>query len=119
MKWNSTAKMWQNVCARDLSCTGTIECVKGKMQKMQEMMLEDIDIATVIGLEDVPGFYCAGVRQAARISTTMKSVSFQDVQCSRKTNYQRANQLDTTAGMERHFKTYFFYFFKEQKLFLT
>jgi hypothetical protein len=38
---------------------GTSECVKGKIQKMQEMMAEDIDIATVIGPEDVPGLYCA------------------------------------------------------------
>ena len=38
---------------------GTSECVNGKLQKMQEMMAEDIDIATVIGPEDVPGLYCA------------------------------------------------------------
>jgi len=37
---------------------GTSDCVKGKLSKIQEMMAEDIDLATMIGPEDVPGLYC-------------------------------------------------------------
>jgi len=37
----------------------TSDCVKGKMKKIQEMMAEDVDIATMIEPTDVPGVYCA------------------------------------------------------------
>jgi hypothetical protein len=35
------------------------ECFKGKVRKMQEMMSEDVDIASMIEPEDVPGLYCS------------------------------------------------------------
>lgn len=35
------------------------ECFKGKLRKMQEMMSEDVDIASIIEPEDVPGLYCS------------------------------------------------------------
>ena len=35
------------------------ECFKNKLRGMQEMMSEDVDIATVIEPKDVPGIYCA------------------------------------------------------------
>lgn len=38
---------------------GTSDCVKGKVKKIQEMMAEDVDIATIIEPNDVPGVYCA------------------------------------------------------------
>jgi hypothetical protein len=37
----------------------TSDCAKEKLKKMQEMMAEDIDLASMIGPEDVPGVYCA------------------------------------------------------------
>ena len=35
------------------------ECAMEKNKKMQEMIAEDIDLASIIGPEDVPGVYCA------------------------------------------------------------
>lgn len=35
------------------------KCVMDKVKKMDEMMSEDVDIASMIGPEDVPGVYCA------------------------------------------------------------
>jgi hypothetical protein len=41
---------------------GKSDCVKDKLKKVQELMSEDVDLASMVEPADVPGVYCANGR---------------------------------------------------------